>query len=128
MTTCSKRVNPMIAKKHPGYDAIKRLIKVRDDLFMAGCRPRLATPMLLAILARLKDRELSACFPRPAIAPRKSQEILNFDKLVSGASRRNLPARKRRLPSTRIVSWRSSDGLDCLHHGGIQQLRVRFPK
>jgi tRNA nucleotidyltransferase (CCA-adding enzyme) len=54
-----ERVHPIIAKKHPGYDAINRLIKVRDDLYMAGFRPRLATPMLLAILGRLKDRELS---------------------------------------------------------------------
>jgi tRNA nucleotidyltransferase (CCA-adding enzyme) len=54
-----ERVHPVLAKKHPGYDAINRLIKVRDDLYMAGFRPRLATPMLLAILSRLKDRELS---------------------------------------------------------------------
>jgi len=54
-----ERVHPILAKKHPGYDAINRLIKVRDDLYMAGFRPRLATPMLLAILSRLKDRELS---------------------------------------------------------------------
>ncbi len=52
-------VHPILAKKHPGYDAINRLIKVRDDLYMAGFRPRLATPMLLAIFSRLKDRELS---------------------------------------------------------------------
>jgi len=55
-----ERVHPILAKKHPGYDAINRLIKVRDDLYMAGFRPRLATPMLLAILSRLKDRELSS--------------------------------------------------------------------
>jgi tRNA nucleotidyltransferase/poly(A) polymerase len=55
-----ERVHPTLAKKHPGYDAINRLIKVRDDLYMAGFRPRLATPMLLAILSRLKDRELSS--------------------------------------------------------------------
>src|SRR5579871_1131954 len=55
-----ERVHPNIAKKHPGYDAINRMIKVRDELFMAGFRPRLATPMLLAILGRLKDRELSS--------------------------------------------------------------------
>ena len=54
-----ERVHPILAKKHPGYDAINHLIKVRDDLYMAGFRPRLATPMLLAILSRLKDRELS---------------------------------------------------------------------
>ena len=52
-------VNPVLAKKHPDYEAINRLMKVREDLFTSGFRPRLATPMLLAILARLKDRELS---------------------------------------------------------------------
>src|SRR6516164_2609910 len=51
------RVHPLLAKKHPDYEAINRVIKVRDDLFMAGFRPRLATPMMLAILGRLKDRE-----------------------------------------------------------------------
>jgi tRNA nucleotidyltransferase (CCA-adding enzyme) len=51
-------VHPLLAKKHPDYDAISRLIKVRDELFMAGFRPRLATPMMLAILGRLKDREV----------------------------------------------------------------------
>lgn len=51
-------VHPLLAKKHPDYEAISRLIKVRDELFMAGFRPRLATPMMLAILGRLKDREV----------------------------------------------------------------------
>ena len=52
-------VHPLLAKKKPDYEAIKRLSKVKDDLMMAGFRPRLATPMLLAILGRLKDREQS---------------------------------------------------------------------
>ena len=54
-----QRVHPLLAKKHPDYDAISRLIKIRDELFMAGFRPRLFLPMILAILGRLKDRELS---------------------------------------------------------------------
>jgi len=54
-----ERVHPLLAKKHPDYDAISRLIKIRDELFMAGFRPRLFLPMILAILGRLKDRELS---------------------------------------------------------------------
>src|SRR5262249_53039999 len=49
-------VNPVLAKKHPDYDAINRLSKVRDDLMMAGLRPRLAVPMLLAVLGRMKER------------------------------------------------------------------------
>ena len=53
-------VHPLLAKKKPDYEAVKRLSKVRDDLMMAGLRPRLATPMLLAVLGRLKDREQSS--------------------------------------------------------------------
>jgi tRNA nucleotidyltransferase (CCA-adding enzyme) len=55
-----ERVHPLLGRKHPDYDAISRLIKVRDELFMAGFRPRLFLPMTLAILGRLKDRELSS--------------------------------------------------------------------
>jgi tRNA nucleotidyltransferase/poly(A) polymerase len=60
-----ERVHPLLAKKHPDYEAISRLIKVRDDLFMAGFRPRLASPMMLAILGRLKN------FPEQVAATEK---------------------------------------------------------
>ena len=43
-------VNSVLAKKLPDYEAINHLMKVREDLFTAGFRPRLAAPMLLAIL------------------------------------------------------------------------------
>src|SRR5256886_4596649 len=33
-------VNPLLAKKHPAYDAIGRLMEAREDLFTAGFRPR----------------------------------------------------------------------------------------
>src|SRR5580704_13610125 len=52
-------VHPVLAKRHPDYEAIARLMKVREDLFTAGVRPKLATPMMLAVLGRLKDREQS---------------------------------------------------------------------
>ena len=52
--------DPNLAKRHPDYDAINRLMKVREDMFTAGFRPRLGLPMLLAVLGRLKDREQAA--------------------------------------------------------------------
>jgi|SRR5579883_152296 tRNA nucleotidyltransferase/poly(A) polymerase len=70
--------SPTIARKHPGYDAINRLIKVRDDLFMAGFRPRLATPMLLAILSRLNDRELSGTLSKLGYRSAEIGEIEDF--------------------------------------------------
>ncbi|MBZ5701319.1 MAG: hypothetical protein LAN84_05680 [Acidobacteriia bacterium] len=53
-------IHAQLAKRHPDYEAIARLSRVREDLFNAGLRPRLANPMLLAILGRLKSREQHA--------------------------------------------------------------------
>jgi len=75
-------VHPLIAKKHPDYDAISSLIKVRDELFMAGFRPRLATPMMLAILGRMKDRELSHVLSKLGL---RSAEIERFEEFPEEA-------------------------------------------
>jgi hypothetical protein len=77
----------LLAKKRPGYDAITRLSNVREDLFTAGLRPRLATPMLLAILARLKDREQSAVLSKAGYRSAEAQEVLNFDKHIQGVQK-----------------------------------------
>ncbi|HEV3420785.1 MAG TPA: hypothetical protein VG075_10810 [Candidatus Acidoferrum sp.] len=92
-----ERVHPIIAKKHPGYDAINRLIKVRDDLYMAGFRPRLATPMLLAILGRLKDRELSTALSKLGY---RSAEIEAIEKFPEKALeiQKDLTGKKTKTP------------------------------
>jgi tRNA nucleotidyltransferase (CCA-adding enzyme) len=71
-------VHPLLAKKKPDYEAINRLSKVRDDLMMAGLRPRLATPMLLAILGRLKDREQSSVLGKLGFRSAETETILSF--------------------------------------------------
>ena len=71
-------VNPALAKRHPDYDAITRLMKVREDLFTAGLRPRLAIPMLLAVLGRLKDREQGAVLARAGFRSAEVDETLGF--------------------------------------------------
>ena len=55
-------VHPLIAKKHPDYDAISRLIKVRDELFMAGLRPRVAAALACVDAdRRLSPRRKTPC-------------------------------------------------------------------
>ena len=71
-------INPVLAKKHPAYDAINRLMKVREDLFTAGFRPRLATPMMLAVLGKLKDRELGSVLSKAGFRAAESEEVLSF--------------------------------------------------
>ncbi|HEY1422211.1 MAG TPA: hypothetical protein VGF20_02070 [Candidatus Acidoferrum sp.] len=80
-------VNPLLAKKKPDYDAIDELSKVRDDLMMAGLRPRLATPMLLAILGRLKDREQSSVLGKLAFRSAEIDSVLGFPDAADAAAK-----------------------------------------
>jgi tRNA nucleotidyltransferase/poly(A) polymerase len=92
-----ERIHPVLAKKHPGYDAINRLIKVRDDLFMAGYRPRLSSPMMLAILGRLKDREVGNVLSKLGFRSAEIDAIENFpDK--AGAAEKELTGKKTNAP------------------------------
>src|SRR5947207_13975675 len=73
-------VSPVLAKKHPSYDAIARLMKVREDLFTAGFRPRLAAPMLIAILGKLKDRELANVLSKAGFRSAEVEAALGFEE------------------------------------------------
>ena len=53
-----------LAKRHPDYDAINRITRVREDMVSAGLRPRLFAPVTVAILGRLKDRERKSVLGR----------------------------------------------------------------
>lgn len=90
-------INPLLAKKHPDYDAINRLMKVREDLFTAGFRPRLATPMLLAILGRLKDRELSNALSKAGFRAAEMDVVLTFEEKTL-AAQKELVGKKMQAP------------------------------
>jgi len=90
-------VNPVLAKKHPGYDGITRLMKVREDLFTAGFRPRLATPMLLAILGRLKDREQGGVLSKAGFRAAESEAVLSFEEEANSVQK-ELVGRKMNTP------------------------------
>jgi hypothetical protein len=90
-------VNPNLAKRHPDYDAIARLMKVREDLFTAGFRPRLATPMLLAVLGRLKEREQAAVLSKAGYRSAESDAVLGFGEEADAAAK-ELSGRKMNAP------------------------------
>jgi tRNA nucleotidyltransferase (CCA-adding enzyme) len=90
-------VNPVLAKKHPDYEAINRLSKVRDDLMMAGFRPRLAVPMLLAILGKLKDREQSSVLSKAGFRSGEIEAVLGFEETAL-AAQKELTGRKTQAP------------------------------
>src|ERR1700716_2797318 len=80
-------ISPVLAKKHPGYEAIGRLMKVREDLFTAGFRPRLATPMLFAIPGRLKDREQPSLLSKVGFRSAESATVLEFREVALEAQK-----------------------------------------
>jgi hypothetical protein len=49
-------------------------------LMMAGFRPRLASPMLLAILGRMKDRELGSALTKAGFKSAEADAVLNFEQ------------------------------------------------
>src|SRR5215467_12164687 len=89
--------NPILAKKHPEYEAINRVMKVREDLFTAGFRPRLATPMLLAILRKLKDREQAATLSKAGFRSAEMETILGFEEKAL-AGQKELTGKKTQAP------------------------------
>ncbi len=90
-------VSSLLAKKHPDYEAINRLVKVREDLMMAGFRPRLAAPMLLAILGRMKDRELSGALSKAGFKSAEADSVLKFEEKAT-AVQKELVGRKMEAP------------------------------
>jgi len=90
-------VNSNLAKRHPDYDAITLLMKVREDMFTAGFRPRLATPMLLAILGRLKDREQGGVLSKAGYRSAESDTVLSFAQEADEAAK-ELSGRKMNAP------------------------------
>jgi tRNA nucleotidyltransferase/poly(A) polymerase len=90
-------VSPMLAKKHPDYEAINRLVKVREDLMMAGFRPRLGDPMLLAILGKMKDRELAGALSKAGLKSKEVDAVLEFEEKAM-AVQKELVGRKMEAP------------------------------
>jgi tRNA nucleotidyltransferase (CCA-adding enzyme) len=84
-------VNPTLDKRHPDYDAINRIFRVREDMVSSGLRPRLFAPVTVAILGRMKDSERKAVLGRMSFPPselRSVQDVepesLKIVKLLSG--------------------------------------------
>jgi tRNA nucleotidyltransferase (CCA-adding enzyme) len=84
-------VNPTLEKRHPDYDAINRIFRVREDMVSNGLRPRLFAPVTAAILGKLKDTERKSVLGRmgfPAAELRAVQEVeqeaLKIVKLLTG--------------------------------------------
>src|SRR5260370_30980691 len=72
-------------------------MKLRGDLLTAGFRPRLAAPMLLAVLGKLKDRELANVLSKAGFRSAESEAALGFEG-ESLEAQKELAGRKMNAP------------------------------
>jgi len=72
-------VNPNLARRHPDYEAIHRMLRVREDLLSAGMRPRLFAPTTLAILGRLKEGERKSVLGRMSLPSTEVRAVLEVE-------------------------------------------------
>ncbi len=57
-------IHPHLVRRHPHYERMQRLMRVRETFTELGLRPRLFAPVTAALLGRLKSRERSAAMAR----------------------------------------------------------------
>src|ERR1700722_10215204 len=84
-------IHPLLDKRHPDYEAINRIFRVREEMVSSGLRPRLFAPVTVAILGRLKDNERKSVLSRmsfPSSELREVQDVepesLKIVKLLTG--------------------------------------------
>ena len=72
-------IHPQLARRHPHYDALQRIVRVRDAMVAAGYRPRLFAPVTSALLARLKAGESSAALHRMRFRSAEVATVLHLE-------------------------------------------------
>ena len=73
-------ISPQLAKRHPHYEMLARILRARDDLAAAGIRPRLSAPVTYAVLGKLKDREASAALHHLEYRQQEVEEITGLEE------------------------------------------------
>lgn len=83
--------HPLLEKRHPDYDAISRIIRVREDMVSSGLRPRLFAPVTVAIFGRLKEGERKGVLGRMGFPSSELRAVMDVEpealkvvKLLSG--------------------------------------------
>lgn len=72
-------IHPQLARRHPHYDALQRLVRARDAMFEAGYRPRLFAPVTSAALGRLRPRERSSALAQMGFRAAETDAVLHVD-------------------------------------------------
>jgi tRNA nucleotidyltransferase (CCA-adding enzyme) len=71
--------HPQLARRHPDYESLARILRARDDLMAAGLRPRLLVPVTYAVLGRLKAGERAAALHRLGYRSQEVEAVLHLE-------------------------------------------------
>ena len=84
-------IHPQLARRHPHYELLTRILRARDDLRSAGLRPRMSVPVTYAVLGRLKSRERSSALHNLGFRASETDAVANIEdeslkmvKMLSG--------------------------------------------
>ena len=76
-------ISPQLAKRHPHYEMLARILRARDDLAAGGIRPRFFAPVTFAVLGRLKDRELTSALNHLEFRAQEIEAITTVEERAS---------------------------------------------
>lgn len=75
-------IHPQLARRHPDYDLLNRVMRAREELFSVGLRPRLFAPVTLATLGKLKSRERSMTLHRLGFRGTEVDAVMELESEV----------------------------------------------
>src|SRR3989475_35179 len=73
-------ISAQLAKRHPHYEMLARILRARDDLAAAGIRPRLFAPVTYAALGKLRDREVSTALHRLEFRQQEIEAVTGLEE------------------------------------------------
>lgn len=73
-------IHPQLARRHPDYEMLSRIMKARDEVMAAGLRPRLSGPIIAAALGRLKPREISSALQKLGFRASEADTVLSLEE------------------------------------------------
>jgi len=80
-------IHPQLASRHPDYESVARLVKVRNDLTAQGLRPRIGGAMVAAILGKLTAREQSAALAKMGFRQAEMEAVLEAGRQADKAAK-----------------------------------------
>lgn len=72
-------IHPQLARRHPDYEMLARMLRARDDVMAAGLRPRLSGPVIASVFGRMKPSECAAALQKLGFRSSEAEAVRGLD-------------------------------------------------